>query len=298
MKFKTFFLFITFFTVSGLVFPQTGYMKQFYREFSQVNTSYVLRNPSCVDTASKYSLQVGYNSFSQLSQNLSNVYFLATARVGSNHVRLKHYIGINAVSFKEGKYIHQERPQLRYSQLLRLGEDSYIGAGIALGILSHSVNANSVTGGETNYAPDGSFGVEYMYKTVHLGLSASQLFQVSFEKFQRPAHMVRMYYLNGSKKFYLDKLNKYSIETTLILKSPDEFKTNTSWWFVNVILNDVFEANVLFNDIQSLNFGIGVPKLKIHNHEFGVSLSYMSSFLDVNYQNVGNVELGLKYKIR
>lgn len=273
-------------------------MRQFYREFSQVQTSYVLRNPSFVDTSGHYTLQTGYNSFNRLSQNINNLYFTATVRLGITQTRTTHYIGINMVSFKEGKYIHQERPQFRYSQLFQLGEYAYISTGFAFGVLSHSVDANPITGGETNYAPDGSLGLKLMYKSVYVGLSASQLFQASFEKFQRPAKMIRMYYLNGSKKFLLDPLGKYTLETVLILKSPDEFKTNTAWCYVNVQMNEVLEANVLFNDLQSLNFGIGLPKISMGNHELGVSLSYMSQFLDSQYQNVGNVEIGLKYKIK
>jgi hypothetical protein len=280
-----------------VAFPQSTVMKQYNREFTQINKSFVLRNPAFVDTSTKASFLAGYNGFNKLSENIKSFYFCGDVLLSGSQRNVKHHVGISVVNFQEGKFIKQYMAHVRYSQVFQIAEQTFVNTGFSAGFYSHTTEANSVTGHENRFTPDGSLGMKVVYRRFYAGLSASQLFQSRYVTYEKPTQLVRIYYINTGNRFFLDKEGKHGLDVAYILKSPDEFKTLTGYAYLNFSYRNLFEANVLFNDLSTLAVGIGLPKMKLGENDLGFSISYSTLFLDKQYSHVGNIELGLKYRI-
>ena len=57
------------------------------------------------------------------------------------------------------------------------------------------------------------------------------------------------------------------------------------------------EMNVLFNDIQSYSVGVAFPKIRLGEQDLGIRVNYFAPFIDKNYTNFSNIEIGLSYII-
>lgn len=298
MRNRQIFIFCGFiFFALNAAFAQQSIMKQYNRELPNILYTFIHRNPSEIDTSGKANFKVGYNGFSKLSENLNSYYFLANFRLSDNNNRIKHYLGAQVFNYQEGKYIRQYTAHFRYSQVVRLEKNTFLSTGISFGFFNNLVVANDVTGGSGSLSPDGTIGLKISRVRSSIGISASQLFKSRFTSFERPAELIRTYYAHLSHHFYLDPSETFHIEGAFILKSPDQFKTYTGWLSARIIYTEMLEMNVLFNDIQSYSVGVAFPKIKIGEQTLGFRVNYFAPFIDKNYTNFNNLEIGLSYVI-
>lgn len=283
---------------NNLLYAQNDVMLYYNKEFSFLNSAYILRNPAFVENNHKAIIKLGYNGFNRLSTNLKSVYFLANFRISNEEKRICHHVGLSVVNFQEGKYLNQNIAHFRYSQVFFLGPNTSINTGFATGLYNQTIESNNVTGGASSFTPDGCVGLKFAHKSIYTGLSVSQIFNSKFVSFDKAAQLVRVYYFNLGNKFKLDLNEMLTLDAELVIKSPDEFKSIFAYAYGNLTIKEVFQMNVLLNDVQAFNFGIGFPKIPIQNHEFGFGFCYTTRFLSQNYTNIGNIEASLTYRVK
>jgi hypothetical protein len=276
-------------------FGQSLVMKQYNREFPNINSTFVCRNPANIDTNGRMNFAIGYNGFSKLSENLKSYIFLGNFRLSSNGIQ--HHIGFHAYSHQEGRFIRQYVGHLRYSQSIQLAENTFFNSGISFGFFNQQIVPNEVTGGASSMTPDGTIGLKLSHVRSSIGISASQLLNSKYTSFERPAELIRTYYAHISQELFLDMEQLFSVEGSFILKSPDQFKTYTGWLSTKFSYNKLLEMNVLFNDLQSYSVGIAFLKIRLVEQDLGIRVNYFAPFIDKNYANFSNVEIGLSYII-
>jgi len=293
LRIRIVFVFVVMLLQAKFSFAQSLVMKQYNREFPNLVSTFVCRNPSDVDTSGKMSFALGYNGFSQLSENLKSYIFLGNFRLSSTGIQ--HFVGFHAYSHQEGRFIRQYTGHLRYSQSIQLAENTYFNSGLSFGFFNQQVVPNEVTGGASSMAPDGTIGLKFSHVRSSIGISASQLLNSRYTSYERPAELIRTYYAHIGQQLFLDIEQLYAIEGSFILKSPDQFKTYTGWLSTKFSYNKEVEMNVLFNDIQSFSIGIAFPKIRLGEQDLGIRVNYFAPFIDKNYTNFSNIEIGLSY---
>jgi type IX secretion system PorP/SprF family membrane protein len=188
-----------------------------------------------------------------------------------------------------------------YAYNFAINEDYRLSAGLSLGFLQYKIDGTQIDfevqeadGGikEAFFLPDASIGVDFYNNLLHVGLSATQLFNNKIDVIESMdsaqvdnafGRLKSHYYLTAGYKYFVNR--EIAIEPTLILRAVNP-STPQLDFNARVIYNNMVWGGISFrtNDAISIIGGYS------HENKVFLGLSYDIGITDLAGSNAGTFE--------
>lgn len=206
-----------------------------FEYFTQTVVHPYIVNPSSTDTSYLFKVSINNKRELGLLQNTRFYYLDGDLKINSNRKNSCHFIGIQSQIIKFGEYVNSNNVQLRYSWLAQLTKESMISAGISLGFLNFSFQTTQGGTGGSDYAPDGSVGIYYLWKATRIGVSSQRIFNPVLVPVNQSFYLRRSYNVDLSQKIRFSP--KTSIELYSVLQTMNGSELKYSLGFMTTIGN-------------------------------------------------------------
>lgn len=218
-------------------------------------------------------------------------YYAALERNFMNEKNSGHTVRIIFYDEKEGPYIGKPRGYLNYAYRLVVANQTFVGAGAALGFTQVAFSAPSVSAAGTATMPDGSIGLYMKHKRKKIGVSWMQLFNNQSSPANVAVKLHRYYNFYGEIEKELNYA--WNVKTALLFRLLPEYRDN-----LDLALLFSYKKTFLFgtsaryrygmsffvsfnvpagNDLLSFNFVYNTPffsNITNLNNSFEISPSY------------------------
>lgn len=164
--------------INAVFIPTTAYSQwgnSLSGTFDQYFQNYNLVNPASVDSSDKFSVRLGHVALTGLFEGVNRSYIDADFKPGERSNPSFSRLGIFIISNNDGAFISRNRYYGRYSRTISIGNDQFISAGLALGIVSYSFKGSQSIAGGTSNAFDANAGLWYIRKKLKIGFSIQQI---------------------------------------------------------------------------------------------------------------------------
>jgi type IX secretion system PorP/SprF family membrane protein len=240
--------------------------------FDQFINNYYLLNPANTDTSYKVKIRTGDKSQTGLFKGVNKIYFDADFKAKTGRKEAVHFIGIQAINYKEGDFINLSRLFGRYSWRTRISQRSSLSAGISIGFVNYAFKASQASAGGSAAVPDGSAGMWYLREKSAIGFSVQQMFKGRIQPVNQSYELDRNYNLTVYRTFIL---NPYLNFHTHLFSG---FQKNKA---ANISVATVFEVQekldlgITYRHKRALVFMVGLKKINIATSHFSLYFSYL-----------------------
>jgi len=240
---------------------------------------------------------VGNMSHLGLWRNNNTYTIQADARLGKEVGENNgfHAIGAYLIGDKEGQFLDRTRGYGTYAYHVRLRDEIYFSAGIALGWMNYVASANDYNAGGSANVPDGNLGISLYTDSYHIGLSSNQLFNSELKPISEVTVLKRHYNLIASKTFTISP-NFAFMPFGLIRwlpSAPLNFNGGAKG-----IISEVISLGVNYQHQQAVVGMISLEKIQWGSSEFRTGFSYSIPLPNNQLGNIQTVEITLGYLLR
>ncbi len=254
-----------------------------------------LYNPAHFDLDRNAEIKFGTKTYPGIdNSNFKSFFASPHIKISDWSNKLKHHvIGFNLASDLSGFYLSQSRVQIKYSIGFRINQSLYLGSGISLGMVNNQVKANAITGGHSQFTPDGNIGIAINYKTLIIGLASQQIFNARSQSISgREILFQRHYSMHFEKGLGTDRLRFW----------PGIFFNNIGTNFIRItttmrgIYKSLFIGGLAYEYLNSLKIVAGIHKFPIlKEHTIGTIISYSIPLSKEIGTNFRVLEVGINY---
>jgi type IX secretion system PorP/SprF family membrane protein len=262
----------------------SGYFDQFYQ-------NYYLHNPANTDSAYKLSAYIAHDTQTGLFQGVSRTYMDADVRLYSGK-NLLHFVGVQAVTNREGEFIRKRRLLGRYSLRIRLSYRSSLSAGICGGFVNYSFSTSQAGTGGAAWVPDGNAGLWYLRPKLAIGISMQQALDQRIKPVNQFFYLNRYYNINA--RYRLPVSTFLNLATHFYIR----FQKDQPTYFACVPLveiQNILEVGAGYSYRRGFSYVAGIKKLSIGRSSFSFSFSYFVSSGRM-YISDNAVELMISYR--
>jgi hypothetical protein len=251
-----------------------------------VNTAYI-PNDTRTDLSAFYKFQIGaFKEVSTLAFSAAKLYRRENESV--------HSLRLTVFNEKQGPYISSPRAYVNYGYELRLGEETRLAGGLAMGFAGMNYTGVSTTGDVNMLLPDASSGLIFKYKTLHLGAASQQLLNSKTKPFYSQIELRRHYHVHLSHELDLGlhwKWKYYALYR-LLPATANELMVGTFLLYSQAIGLGV---------VMRSNSGIsiyGEMALDSKNDRLKIVFNYNSNFFQLVPAFQNSIELGVGYVLK
>ena len=254
-------------------------------------------NPAYTSKEGKLGLMIGNMSHLGLWRNNNTYTIQADARLGKDTDEKNgfHAIGAYLIGDKEGQFLDRTRAYGIYAYHVRLREEMYFSAGIALGWMNYVASANDYNAGGSANVPDGNLGIALYTDSYHIGLSSNQLFNSELKPISEVTVLKRHYNLVASKTFTISP-NLEFMPFGLVRwlpSAPLNFNGG-----LKGIISEAVSLGVNYQHQQAVVGMIGLEKIQWGSSEFRAGFSYSIPLPNNQLGNIQTVEITLGYLLK
>ena len=196
------FLSLTAFCQSNAVYPDL--LSAYFYNMASIHVGYIPTNGTA-------DFAVGYK-FHEGQLKKVNTLSFAGAKVFRSNKGNAQAIRVLGYNEQNGPYISSPKGYLNYAYEVKLGEESHLFAGIALGAAGIYFSAPTFSG--STWMPDGSLGVGFRFRTLSAGASTLQMFNSGSSQLGDTYRLGRFYHFYAAveQELGLDwKCNGYAL---------------------------------------------------------------------------------------
>ncbi len=245
------------------VFSFSDYFDQFYN-------NYYLVNPANADSSYTFSANVGNKAQTGLFQGVSKLYMDLDLRKASGK-NVFHFFGIQAITNKEGDFIHKSRLTGRYSWRGKISNHASLSAGISAGFINYAFSTSQSGAGGSAWAPNGNAGIWYLRKKLSLGISMQQFFNQKIQPVNQ-VFLLQSYY-NFTARYFFTVNPFLKIHTHLYSKLQKQLPAYFTLATIFEI-QEKFEAGINYSYLRGIGGIAGIKKIRIGSSRFSFYFSY------------------------
>lgn len=247
---------------------------------------------SNLSTSSFYSspnfCNLSYQGFSGIRKNVRSLFLNYQRQL--NSARYKSFLEIAIQSDKNGLYLNQNRFYLGYKVEIPLAENTYLGAGVQLGIFNDVIDENPSGVSNSKNIIDGNLGVHIRYKKSFLAISAKQVFNSQVTPIHETLALETFYDITGCSNLRLNSAlslryggmyrriinhyDRYGVYSILTLQEQFGFGLNFGNLNGLELLLRLYQSGKLNKVDAGLNFGLLKMNELSNTGHFNVYVSY------------------------
>ncbi|MFL5729662.1 MAG: type IX secretion system membrane protein PorP/SprF [Cytophagaceae bacterium] len=279
----------------ALAFPhalqgQAGFTVPDY--FDQFFNNYYFVNPANTDSSYKVSIKVADKSQIGLLQGVTKIYGDADLRLNTGRRQVFHFLGVQAISSKEGEFLRRSKLFARYSWRSAVSERASLSAGLSLGFVNYAFSSSQASAGGSATAPDGSAGIWYLREKMSVGISVQQMFKGKVQPIQQTFELNPHYNLNINRLFRLSP----SMNLNSHFMSGFQKGQRTALSLAALLeLQNKLEFGMNYRHGRSLAFIAGLKRISIGSSDFSLYFSYLSGITRIAL-NDNAIELFLSFQ--
>ncbi len=238
--------------------------------FDQFYNNYYLLNPANSDTTYKLAATVSNKAQTGLFQGVNKLYMDLDLRL-SPGTRAYHFVGVQAITNREGDFINKNRLLGRYATHVRISQRASLSAGLSLGAVNYAFTTSQSGTGGSAWVPDANGGIWYLRKKFGLGVSAQQIFNQKIRPVGQTFCLDNYYTLTA----------RYALPVSAFVNLNTHF--HSKWqkhyppYFALASLFEVqekFEAGASYTYQRGLSAVAGVKQVDLGKSRFSFYFSY------------------------
>jgi hypothetical protein len=235
------------------------------------------------------------NNFGGINTSIFSAQYKLKDKSANHH----HSIGLQFVNDREGFIIRRNRAYLNYGFHLKVSDDFKFATGVSTGFYNFSVEANSVTGGYSNFAFDGGLRLSLYSKETEVGLTFNQITNSSIQPIDQPIILGRHLNLLVKHSFVLgENVNLIpSLVIRMSKKTTSAYSGLGGTLGLQCQLKEKFSFGMSFENKNGFYFFAGLDNIKIKNSSLDINLSYFTPSYKSIKTNVQLFEVFLGYDI-
>lgn len=275
-------------------FSQENELLHFPLIFDQSTSFQNLIDPSCFEINEELSLQVGYNGFNQLSNNIRS-YYATSGYVFGDSTGIQSRIGINFFNDAEGKFINRSKGYFTYGISIPLREKVFLQSGVAAGFHTFQIKSNTAYAGVSAAAPDMNISSRVLINNFYFGFSLAQLLNNELILLTDATRLKRHAYLHIGYKIELSEQSE--LTTDFLYQTPSFFGQT----LVSTLELKLFKKYLIFTNYRNrfgLVGGLGLHQFEFDNHSLDFSVSYRIPLGELVQRNGGATEIVIKYVLK
>lgn len=261
-------------------------------QFDQLFSYSTVLNPAAHHRKNDF-IQVGYNGFSLLSNNLATYYLNLRLDLGKDSTFKPHKIGLYVINDKEGAYLNRLKLMAQYAYSVQLSYRTTWTTGTSVGFVNNSLKPNDAVGGESSFIlPDADLGTWLNHEKFYVGVALNQIFYKRV-RFLNGNYLRRQYtsYMLGFEK---DLSASLALKTDFYFRSGPELYNKYAAG-LNVIIRDHFLAGITVKSNNGLIPAVGVRGIPVLKHQLKFMLSWRVPTSKTILAGTGNSEIMVEY---
>jgi type IX secretion system PorP/SprF family membrane protein len=290
--FSKWLLCLCFFLVSGNSIKAQKVFSPYPFQFDQLFSYSTIINPAASYRKNDF-IQVGYNGFNMLSNNLATYYLNLRIDLGKDSSFKAHKLGLYFINDKEGAYLNRLKLMGQYAYSVQLSDRTIWTTGASAGFVNNSLKPNDAVGGESSFIlPDADLGTWINHGKFYGGISLNQIFykHVSFLN----GNYLRRRYTSYMMGFEKDISASLTLKTDLYFRSGPELY-NKYVAGINVIIKDHFIAGITVKSNNGMIPMVGVKGIPVLEHQLKFLFSWRVPTSKTILAGTGNSEIMLEY---
>ena len=247
-------------------------------QFEQASNNYQLLNPASISSQEGFQVKVGNQSSGGPFRNIRSYYLSSSFDLNlDSKLGAKGVVGINFSGKKEGELLNRNRFNVAYSLKTNISGETFIAAGLAMGIFNYMVISTPVSPGGSSTALDGHLGFWLEHKTAYVGISSNRIFESKVSPIEQILYLDRYYHLVLGNVSTLSPYLKFSYSG--IARWMPGIRSLYDLG-VKGIYKDLISQEVRLRTRSSILLLTGIENLKIDRIGFDAIFSYSIPIAD------------------